>query len=281
MRSDQVPGARRTGVLALVVGLLVAGCTGDPAPTVPSPTVSPTPTPVATLTFEQAAAALVPDLVPTAEVQPCEEYEAGSPEAQEYLDRLSAEMGAASDEEAAAAVTAPTPTLPSCGFAGLESVRAASITGFAHGPADPVVLPVAGGAARIVEVYELADAQAAATTYAARVADEEGWAADQEIPAEELEGGHYQPRRVVSGARLEAVDLPGWTATTMSRDEASFTRDGAPASDPVSYGYLWAVRDAIVVRVQVAGDAPGAAAATALDTARALTAGIEGASAGG
>jgi len=254
-----------------VTVLLAAGCTGDPEPAAPTPTPSPTPT-VVGLTFDQAVAALTSDLVPTAEVRPCEEHEPGSPQAQAYLDRAAAglETAPATPEEA----TAPAP--PSCGVESVEAVRAASITGFAHGPEDELELPVAGGAVRVVEVYELAGREVAADAYAQRVADPDGWARDQEIPAEELEAGRYQARRVVSAAAVAAVDVPGWTATVMSRDEASFTQDGSPASNPVSYAYVWAVRDALVVRVQVAGDEPGAAAASATTTARTFAAAVEG-----
>ena len=266
VRRDVVTRSRRAACLLVAVALLAAGCTGDPAPVETPRTASPTPTPLADPTFEDAVAALTADLVPTAEVRPCEELEPGSPEAQEHLDRLAAELDAATQEEGAV----PAPTLPSCGIDGVEALRAGSITGFAHGPDEAAVLPTPGGAARVVEVYELADAEAAAATYATHVADDEGWATDQEIPASELEGGYYQPRRVITGAAAVAADVPGWGATVLSRDEAAFARDGSVASAPVSYAYLWAVRGPLLVRVQVAGDAPGAAAATAAATARAF-----------
>lgn len=268
-----VTRSRRAGCLLVAAVLLAAGCTSDPAPVEPSRSTAPTPTPVAAPRFEDAVAALTTDLVPTAEVRPCEELEPGSAEAQEHLDRLAAESGAATQEEGAV----PAPTLPSCGIEGVEALRAGSITGFAHGPDDAAVLPTPGGAARVVEVYELADAEAAAATYAGYVADEEGWAADQEIPAAELEGGYYQPRRVITGADAVAADVPGWGATVLSRDEAAFARDGSVASAPVSYAYLWAVRGPLLVRVQVAGDAPGAAAATAAATARAFAEALDAA----
>ncbi|GIG40851.1 hypothetical protein [Cellulomonas phragmiteti] len=279
MRRAETRYGRAGCLLAVAVGvLLTTGCTSgpDPAPVEPSATGAPAPSAPADPTFEQAVAALTDALVPTAEVRPCEEYEPGSPQEQEHLERLAAELaaerGAATDEEAAAA---PSPTPPSCGIEGVEALRAASLTGFAHGPGADVVLPTPGGAARVVEVYELADAEAAAATYARHVADPEEWATDQEIPAAELEGGYYQPRRVVSGAAVSGLDVPDWAATVLSRDEAGFARDGSASSAPVSYGYLWAVRGPLVVRVQVAGDEPGAAAGSAETTLRAFVDALE------
>ena len=67
------------------------------------------------------------------------------------------------------------------------------------------------------------------------------------------------------------MDLPGWTAWVLTRDEASFQDDGSVAADPYSAALLWAGRDGIVIRVQVVGDAPGQAVATALDTATQYT----------
>ena len=63
------------------------------------------------------------------------------------------------------------------------------------------------------------------------------------------------------------MDLPGWTAWVLTRDEVSFQDDGSVAADPYSTALLWAARDGLVVRVQVVGDTPGQAVATALDTA--------------
>lgn len=252
--------------------MLVAGCTGGAEPAAPSTTPVPTPSVADEPTFEEAVAALTPALVPDGEVRPCEELVPGSPEAEEHLDRVAAELAAGTADEASAA---PTPTLPTCGNPNVEDLRAGSITGFAHAPGADVVLPVAGGAARVVEVYELADAEAAAATYARHVADPEAWAVDQEIPEAALEGGTYQPRRVISGARIAQVDVPDWAATVLSRDEAGFTRDGSPSSAPVSYAYLWALRGPLVLRVQVAADVPGAAAVTATTTAQAFAAALD------
>ncbi|MBD7917387.1 hypothetical protein H9657_03720 [Cellulomonas sp. Sa3CUA2] len=274
MRRDAVTGVFPAGCLLAVAALLLGGCTGGPAPVAPSPTAAPTPTAVPALAFEDAVAALTRDLVPAADVQPCEVPAPGSPD-EGALAGPTGEPSVTGDE---AMTTSPS---AACGTKIAEALRAASLTGFAHGPGDEVVLPVAGGAARVVEVYELADAGAAAAVYAARVAEEEGWATDQEIPAEDLEGGTYTPRRVISGAGVTGLDLPGWTATVVSRDEAAFTRTGEPASDPVSYAYVWAVRDALLVQVQVAGDVPGGAATTATTTALAFTAAAEGPAAGG
>lgn len=268
VRRDAVRGRRGAGSALVVTVLLLAGCTSGPTPDVPSPTPATASTAAGLTPFERAAAALSPDLVPAAQVTPCEELEPGSPEAREHLERAAAQAG---DEPA------PTPTLPSCGLAAVEALRAASISGFAFGADGEVQLPVAGGAARVVEVYELADASAAAVSYAARVADEDGWAQDQDVPAQDLGNGTVQPRTVVSGARVEVVEVPGWTATVLGRDEVSYTSDGTPVSDPVSYGYLWAVRDNVLLRVHVAGDAPGAATTTAVETARTFAARVEAA----
>lgn len=267
VRRDAVTRTRRAGCLLAVGALLATGCTADPAPVEPSAPAPTTTTAAPEPTFEQALAALTPALVPGGEVRTCEELVPGSPEAQEYLDRVAQELAGGTAQEAAAA---PTPTLPACGNPTVEDLRAGSITGFAHAPGAEVVLPVAGGAARVVEVYELADAEAAAATYARHVADPEGWAQDQEIPEVALEGGAYQPRQVITGARVAPVDVPGWSATVLSRDEAGFARDGSPSSAPVSYAHLWAVRGPLVLRVQVAADVPGAAAVTAGTTAEAL-----------
>lgn len=274
VRHDAVTARRTSGCLLLVVTLLLAGCTGGPSPVEPTPTAAPTSAAPGPSVFEQVVGALSPDLVPAAQVSTCEELEPGSPEALEYLEQAQEELGGAP------AQTGPAPSLPSCGLAAVEALRAASVSGLAHGPDDEVVLPVAGGAARVVDVYELGDANAAATSYAERVADPDGWARDQEVPAQDLGNGTVQPRSVVSGARVEVVDVPGWTATVLSRDEVSYASDGRRVSDPVSYAYLWAVRDAVLVRVQVAGDVPGAAAVTALGTARDLAGRVGGATGG-
>jgi len=60
----------------------------------------------------------------------------------------------------------------------------------------------------------------------------------------------------------------------LTRDEASFQDDGSAAADPYSAALLWATRDGIVVRVQVVGDLPGQAGATALDTATQYATGL-------
>jgi len=256
------PVRAAVAVVALVV---LAGCSADDGgdPTV-SPSVSATPT-RAPLTFEQATAALTPDLVPTTAVEPCDEYPPGSPEAQEYLDRVAAELAAAQAE--GAAIPMPSPTLPQCGTTDLGDLRAASLAGHAFALGAPVDLPVAGGASRAVDVYELADADAAQTAVATEAADLDGWAVDKETPRQDNADGTYLPRTVVSGAGVAEVDLPGWTTWVLTRDEAAFQDDGSAAADPYSTAFLWAAHDGIVVRVQVVGDAPGQAAATALDTA--------------
>lgn len=268
VRRDAVRGRRGVGCALVVTVLLLAACTGGSAPDGPAPTQEPAPSASGGTTYTRAVAALSPDLVPAGRVTPCRELEPGSPEAREHLEQAAAQAG---DEPA------PTPTLPSCGLAAVEALRAASIGGFALGPDGEVEVPAAGGAARAVEVYELLDANAAAVSYAAWATDADGWAQDAEIPAQDLGNGTVQPRTVVSGARVEAVDLPGWTATVLSRDEVSYASDGAPVHDAVSYAYLWAVRDAVLVRVQVAGDLQGAAAASAVDTARAFAARVDAA----
>lgn len=267
--------ARCAAALVPLLGavLLVAACSGGPgtdAPagsaSAPAPAASPTAAP---LTYEQAVAALLPDLVPAADVVACEDPGTSTPQPR---------RGAGTGGAGAAAGPG------ACGVEDVddvEAVRAASLAGFAHGPSDPVSLPVTGGASRVVEVYELVDGPAAAAAYADRVADRDRWAVDQEVAAQELPGGLYQPRRVVTGAAVESVDLPGWTTTVLSRDEASFRQDGSPASDPTSYAHLWALRDAVLVRVQVAGDEPGSAAATAVATAQAYVAAVDGAGATG
>ena len=132
---------------------------------------------------------------------------------------------------------------------------------------DPVALPFAGGASRAIEVYEMRDADSAQTAVATEAADLDGWAADKETPRVDNADGTYMPRTVVSEAGVGEVDLPGWTAWVLSRDEASFQDDGSAAADPYSTALLWAARDSLVIRVQVVGDTPGQAVATALDTA--------------
>ncbi|WP_421735872.1 hypothetical protein [Cellulomonas sp.] len=253
------PARRAAAALAIVV---LAGCSAgggsDPAA---SPSASSTPT-RAPLTFEEATAALTETLLPTANVQRCDEYEPGSPEAQAYLDRLAAEVAATQDEEAAAS-----PTLPQCGKPTLGDLRAASLAGHAFAVGDPVTLPFAGGASRAIEVYEMRDEDAAQTAVATEAADLDGWAADKETPRVDNADGTYMPRTVVSEAAVGEVDLPGWTAWALSRDEASFQDDGSAAADPYATALLWAARDSLVIRVQVVGDTPGQAVATALDTA--------------
>ncbi|KQY46197.1 hypothetical protein [Cellulomonas sp. Root137] len=256
----------RGAAVALAI-VVLAGCSADggggPAA---SPSTSSTPTP-APLTFEEATTALTETLLPTATVQRCDEYEPGSPEAQEYLDQLAAEMAATEAEEAAA----PSPTLPQCGSPTLGDLRAASVAGHAFAVGDPVALPVAGGAARAVEVYEMSDADSAQTAVATEAADLDGWAADKETPRVDNADGTYLPRTVVSAAGVGEVDLPGWTAWVLSRDEASFQDDGSAAANPYCTAFLWAARDSLVIRVQVVGDTPGQAVATALDTATRYT----------
>ena len=260
------PGRAVVATVALVV---LTACSPNVAGD-PSPSVSSTPT-RAPLTFEQATAALTATLVPTATVERCDEYEPGSPEAQEYLDRLAAEVAATQAEEAAAtggaAAPLPAPTLPQCGNPLLGDLRATSLAGhtFAHG--DPIEVPVAGGASRVIEVYEMRDAEAAQTAVATEAADLEGWAVDNQRARVENADGSYIPRTVVSGAGVTEVDLPGWTAWLLTRDEASFQADGSAATDPYGTALLWAAREGIVVRVQVVGDTPGQAGASALDTA--------------
>ncbi|WP_456789161.1 hypothetical protein [Cellulomonas sp. P5_C5] len=250
-------------VTAVVVLAALAACSPDTgAEPSASPSASPTPT-RAPLTFEQATAALTSTLVPGATVERCDEYEPGSPEAQQYLDRVAAELAATEDERAAL----PSPTLPQCGNPGLGDLRAASLSGHAFAMGDPIELPVAGGASRVIEVYEMPDAEAAQTAVATEAADLEGWAVDGETPRVDNADGSYIPRAVISGAGVDEVDLPGWTAWMLTRDEASFQDDGSVAADPYATAFLWAVRDGVVIRVQIVGDAPGQAAATALGTA--------------
>ena len=198
--------------------------------------------------------------MPTATVERCDEYEPGSPEAQEYLDQA----GATQDEGVAA-------TLPQCGNPLLIDVRAASLAGHAFAAGDPIELPVAGGASRVIEVYEMPDVESAQTAVATEAADLDGWAVDRETPRVDNADGSYIPRTVVSGAGVSELDLPGWAAWVLTRDEASFQDDGSIAADPYSAALLWATRDGIVVRVQVVGDTPGQAVATALDTATRYT----------
>jgi len=261
---DRLLARARHAALTLAVLLVASACVADDADRTTTPGATGPAAPTASLlTFEQAVAALTPDLVPAVDVQPCRDDGPG-PEQERP------------EDAPAAPAPAPAPAPRTCGDVTVESLRAGSLTGFAHGPADEVVLPVAGGAARVVGVYEHADVAAAAAAYAARVADPDGWAADQEIPAEELDGGFYQPRRVVGDAQLVGVDLPGWTAAVLSRDEAAYAHDGSVAAAPVSYAHLWAFRDALVVHVQVAGDEPGQASGTAVATVRAFAAGVGG-----
>ena len=244
------------GALAAVALVGLAACSADGADPAAPPSVSSTPT-RAPLTFEEATAGLTEGLLPTATVERCDEYEPGSAEAQEYLD----ELAATQEEEAAA------PALPQCGNPLLIDVRAASLAGHAFAEGDPIELPVAGGASRVIEVYEMPDVESAHTAVATEAADLEGWAVDKETPRVDYADGSYVPRTVVSGAGVSEVDLPGWTAWALTRDEASFQDDGSIAADPYSAALLWAARDGIVVRVQVVGDTPGQAVATALDTA--------------
>jgi hypothetical protein len=243
------------GALAAVALVALAACSADAVDPAAPPAASSTPT-RAPLTFEEATAALTESLLPTATVDRCDEYEPGSPEAQEYLDQV-----AATQAEAAAA------TLPQCGNPLLIDVRAASLAGHAFAAGEPIELPVAGGASRVIEVYEMPDVEAAQTAVATEAADLEGWAVDKESPRVDYADGSYIPRTVVSGAGVSEVDLPGWTTWLLTRDEASFQDDGSVAADPYSAALLWTTRDRIVVRVQVVGDTPGQAAATALDTA--------------
>ncbi|MDQ0372399.1 hypothetical protein [Cellulomonas humilata] len=254
------------GVAAVVALAVLGACSadggGDPST---SPSASSTPT-RAPLTFEEATAALTETLLPTATVERCDEYEPGSPEAQAYLDQLAATQA----EEAAAtggALPLPSPTLPQCGHPLLGDLRAASLAGHAFAAGDPVALPVAGGASRVIEVYEMPDADAAQTAVATQAADLDGWAVDEEAPRVDNGDGTYIPRTVISAAGVDEVELPGWTAWVLTRDEASFQDDGSAAADPYSTALLWAARDGLVVRVQVVGDTPGQAVATALGTA--------------
>ncbi|GEK22342.1 hypothetical protein [Cellulomonas xylanilytica] len=256
--------------VAVAALLVLAGCTADATAPAAAPSASSTPT-TAPLTFEAVTAALSETLVPAATVRRCDEYEPGTPEAQAYLDQLAAEVAATRAEEAAAtggaATPLPSPTLPQCGNPQLGDLRAASVAGHAFALGDPIELPVAGGASRAVEVYEMPDPDAAQTAVGAEAADLEGWAVDKESARVNNGDGTYVPRTVISGAGVHEVDLPGWTAWVLTRDEASFQDDGSPAADPYSAAHLWAARDGLVVRVQVVGDTPGQAAATALDTA--------------
>ena len=256
------------GALATVALVVLAACSADGSAPSGSPSVASTST-RAPLTFEQATAALSEALVPTATVERCDEYEPGSPEAQEYLDQLAASQA---EEAAATGETAPPPpALPQGGNPLLIDVRAASLAGHAFAAGDPIELPVAGGASRVIEVYEMPDVEAAQTAVATEAADLEGWAVDKETPRVDNADGTYTPRTVVSGAGVSELDLPGWTAWVLTRDEASFQDDGSIAADPYSAALLWATRDGIVVRVQVVGDTPGKAVATALDTATRYT----------
>ena len=119
----------------------------------------------------------------------------------------------------------------------------------------------------MIEVYEMPDADAAQTAVATQAADLDGWAVDEETPRVDNGDGTYIPRTVISAAGVDEVELPGWTAWVLTRDEASFQDDGSAAADPYSTALLWAARDGLVVRVQVVGDTLGQAVATALATA--------------
>jgi len=260
--------------------LLLVGCSGqDGGATVPTRTSEPSPSATPTsLTFEEAAGALGEDLVPTGSVSRCDELAPGSPEAEDYLARSAEELEAAKAEAATsdeAAAPAPSPTLPQCGSTSLGDLRAASVLGHTFAPGDPIDLPIAGGASRAVEVYELPDSDAAEAAVAAQGRDADGWAVNQEIPREDRPDGTYTPRVVISGSSVTDLDLPGWTAFVLGRDESGFQDDGTPAGDPFSTGYVWAARDGIVIRVQVAGDDPGHAGTTATDTARQFVQRIE------
>ncbi|GEL98859.1 hypothetical protein [Cellulomonas terrae] len=258
------PVRAAVAAIALVV---LAACSadvaGDPAA---APAASATPT-RAPLTFEQAVAALTETLVPTATVERCDEYEPGSPEAQEYLDQRAASQAEEAAATGGADAPAPSTSLPQCGNPLLTDLRAASLAGHAFVRGDPIDVPVTGGASRAIEVYEMPDAGAARTAVATEAADLDGWAVDRETPRVDNADGTYVPRTVVSGAGVNQVDLPGWTAWVLTRDEASFQDDGSAAADPYSAAHLWAERDGFVLRVQVVGDAPGQAVATALATA--------------
>jgi hypothetical protein len=131
----------------------------------------------------------------------------------------------------------------------------------------------------VLEVYQMPDAEAAQTAVATRAADPEGWAVDRDTPSHEDEHGGIRPRTVVSGAGVAEVDLPGWTAWVLTRDEASSGDDVSVPPQGFSAAHLWAARADLVVRVQVVGDTPGAAAATALDTASQYVATFDGTSA--
>jgi hypothetical protein len=260
--------ARPARVAAAVLAIVVlAGCTADGGD---DPSVSPSASPTATrapLTFEAATAALTETLLPTAEVRRCDEYEPGSAEAQDYLDQVAASQAEEAAAAGGAAASPPSPTLPQCGNPTLGDLRAASLAGHSFAVGAPVALPVAGGASRAIEVYEMRDADSAQTAVATEAADLDGWAVDKETPRVDNANGTYMPRTVISGAGVDQVNLPGWTAWVLARDEASFQDDGSVAADPYSTALLWAARDGLVVRVQVVGDAPGQAVATALDTA--------------
>jgi hypothetical protein len=278
---DSMPAGRAalTTVTAAATVLLVMGCSardGGTTSTTDSPAPSATP---ASLTFEQATAALTEDLVPPEQFSRCDEYLPGSPEAEEYLSHAAAEQEAAEADAATSdegATPKPSPTLPQCGNPALDDLRAAEVIGFTFAAGEEITIPVAGGASRLVDVYEMADPDAAAALVEAQAADAEGWAVNQEIPREDRADGTYVPRQVITGAAVADVALPGWTGTVLSRDSTSFQDDGTAAGDASSEGYLWAARDAIAIRVQVAGDEPGRAAATVTDTARRFVAGIDG-----
>lgn len=266
---------RAVVLTSLLVALTACSDGGAPAA---SPSVTSTPT-RAPATFEQAAAALTPELVPTATVRRCDEYEPGSPEAQEYLDRLAVEVAATQAEEAAAtggtAAPLPSPTLPQCGNPAFGDLRAASLIGHSFAQGDPIEVPVAGGSSRAIDVYEMPDADAAQTAVATEAADLEGWAVEKDSPRVDNGDGTYVPRTVISAAGVDEVELPGWTAWVLTRDEASFQDDGSAATDPYSAAHLWAERDNLAIRVQVIGDAPGQAPATALDLATRYVAALD------
>lgn len=269
-------------MLVALGALLATGCTpaAEPPVQTATATAAPTRTTAAAPVFGAAVEVLTAALVPDADVHTCGAAAVAAPstglgetpaaDLTPRLPRAGAKDTVTVDGAAAATV------IPTCGSLDVETVRAAGVTGFAHGPDEPVQLPVAGGAARVVEVYDFADPEAAAATFARYVADPDGWAADQVLPEVALGDGTYQPRRVVTGARVAVADLPGgWGATVLSRDEAGVARDGQPSSQ-VSYAYLWAVNGRLLLRVQVAGDEPGAAARTATRTARELVGTLAG-----
>ena len=126
-------------------------------------------------------------------------------------------------------------------------------------------VPTAGGIVVDVNVYEMPDVAAAQRVVELAQADRDGWAVDGERPREQLEGGHYVPRTVVSGASTALVDTQGWSGVLQARDAAEFQDDGSAASGPHSEAVAWLSRDTLVVILQVVGDDPGAAGGTATD----------------